>query len=534
MLDQLAAVGGFIEGNVKVLNEAFEVMDQFANIQAVPDDLLNSLTEATEAVDKAQLAGERRKANKDRNSAQVAINRREDEVDPSGMMKFFAGAVNPTEKLAEAQKEVQSTALAMAAGLRAAKIETQEGGHRFLELVDALAKTGTIAKEYRDEFNELADSLIGTGATAKLAQESLSSLTMQFDKRMSSMTTFKTSVTDIINEMESLKKTFEDLASEESDAAIKNLDKMLATLDKIKVSEIEFAREMSRINLEAEQRKRIQLPEGGSIGATPLMQKQLKRELDAAKANAQVRKAQADLDLAMDPSSTTDPAQVDILTKKLETAKAAAKNLNDELNFGNRVLTKVAETFETSLTSAIEGLITGTKSLKEAFADMARSILAAIARMIAEMIAFRIVSAIMGSFMSPAPGTITQAGHGVTDYSGFVRYGGVMSEGKKVAGYAVGGIARGPQAGYPALLHGTEAVVPLPNGKSIPVDMKGAGQNNNVTVNVAIDKDGNAKQDSQADSNDGANLGTAIAAVVQKELLNQKRAGGILNPMGVS
>jgi hypothetical protein len=109
-----------------------------------------------------------------------------------------------------------------------------------------------------------------------------------------------------------------------------------------------------------------------------------------------------------------------------------------------------------------------------------------------------------------------------------------MSEGKKVAGYAVGGIARGPQAGYPALLHGTEAVVPLPNGKSIPVDMKGAGQNNNVTVNVAIDKDGNAKQDSQADSNDGANLGTAIAAVVQKELLNQKRAGGILNPMGVS
>ena len=64
--------------------------------------------------------------------------------------------------------------------------------------------------------------------------------------------------------------------------------------------------------------------------------------------------------------------------------------------------------------------------------------------------------------------------------------------------------------------------------------MKGAGQNNNVTVNVAIDGQGNARQDKQSDSNEGANLGSAIAAAVQKELHNQKRAGGILNPMGVS
>lgn len=35
---------------------------------------------------------------------------------------------------------------------------------------------------------------------------------------------------------------------------------------------------------------------------------------------------------------------------------------------------------------------------------------------------------------------------------------------------ARGGIARGPDSGYPATLHGIEAVVPLPNGRSIPVD----------------------------------------------------------------
>lgn len=36
-------------------------------------------------------------------------------------------------------------------------------------------------------------------------------------------------------------------------------------------------------------------------------------------------------------------------------------------------------------------------------------------------------------------------------------------------GYATGGIASGPASGYPVLLHGEEAVVPLPDGRSIPV-----------------------------------------------------------------
>lgn len=45
------------------------------------------------------------------------------------------------------------------------------------------------------------------------------------------------------------------------------------------------------------------------------------------------------------------------------------------------------------------------------------------------------------------------------------------------AQYAEGGIARGPKSGYPAELHGTEAVIPLPDGKSVPVEMQGARLN---------------------------------------------------------
>lgn len=38
-------------------------------------------------------------------------------------------------------------------------------------------------------------------------------------------------------------------------------------------------------------------------------------------------------------------------------------------------------------------------------------------------------------------------------------------------GYRYGGVASGPKSGYTALLHGTEAVVPLPDNRSIPVEM---------------------------------------------------------------
>jgi hypothetical protein len=40
------------------------------------------------------------------------------------------------------------------------------------------------------------------------------------------------------------------------------------------------------------------------------------------------------------------------------------------------------------------------------------------------------------------------------------------------AEFKQGGIAKGPDSGYPAMLHGLEAVVPLPNNKKIPVDIK--------------------------------------------------------------
>jgi len=117
----------------------------------------------------------------------------------------------------------------------------------------------------------------------------------------------------------------------------------------------------------------------------------------------------------------------------------------------------------------------------------------------------------------------------------FGRRGGVFNgSSKNLAGYSTGGIAKGSHAGYPAVLHGTEAVVPLPNGKSIPVDMGGAAgmQQNNVNVNVVVNNDGTAETNSEQDSREAAKLGKNIARAVQTEIQNQKRAGGMLSPYG--
>ena len=205
----------------------------------------------------------------------------------------------------------------------------------------------------------------------------------------------------------------------------------------------------------------------------------------------------------------------------VEDIDATKEGMNDLTRIG----LQLGNTLQSSLSSAFSSLIDGTKSAKQAFADMALSMLKNLGDIIAKMLMMRLLESAFGG---------TSIGNFLGVETPSKRYGGIVSNGKDMNGYASGGIARGANAGYPAMLHGTEAVVPLPNGRSIPVDMKGAGQQNNVTVNVSVDNQGNASTNTQQDSAQAGNLGQVIARAVQQELQNQKRSGGILNPYGAA
>ena len=206
------------------------------------------------------------------------------------------------------------------------------------------------------------------------------------------------------------------------------------------------------------------------------------------------------------------------------------------------ILAKMAENKQalfdgiaSSLSNAFTSIVTGTSSAKEAFKSMAISILSQISSMIAQMMIMRILMSAFGMGAStpmdnqspmPTPGMFNTEPR-------FARNGGIFSGNKKTQGYAAGGVGRGSTSGYPAVLHGTEAVVPLPNGRSIPVDMgkSGGTSNNNIVVNISTDGQSSNQGSTGPDMD---KLGNAVAAAVQIELHNQKRSGGILNPYGAA
>ena len=70
-----------------------------------------------------------------------------------------------------------------------------------------------------------------------------------------------------------------------------------------------------------------------------------------------------------------------------------------------------------------------------------------------------------------------------------------------------------------------EAYVPLPDGKRIPVNMKGGGGSVG-SINVTVNVDGSS--DVKADGQQGAELGKLIAASVKAIIINEKRPGGEL------
>jgi len=200
----------------------------------------------------------------------------------------------------------------------------------------------------------------------------------------------------------------------------------------------------------------------------------------------------------------------------LSVAQADAQRMNENMK-------GLGENLQQGLAGAFESMITGAKSAKEAFADMAKSTLMYLAKIIAQELALKVVRGAMGMFGF--------ADGGITPSQSLAKGGYSL----KRNNYARGGTARGAQSGYAATLHGNEAVVPLPDNRSIPVTLNGAGgQNNNVTVNVAMGGDGQSQQNSQGDSNMAANIGKMVAGAVQEELQYQKRSGGILNPYGAS
>ena len=143
--------------------------------------------------------------------------------------------------------------------------------------------------------------------------------------------------------------------------------------------------------------------------------------------------------------------------------------------------------FANGMTDALMSVVDGSMSAKDAFKEFAAQFLMSIAQMIIQSIVFAAIRTALGipPGVGLADGGIVGGGLGsLTPLASGGVVGGGMGRLMPLKGYANGGpIVSGPHVALVGEGRHNEAVVPLPDGKSIPVDMSGAPE---TAVNINI------------------------------------------------
>ena len=224
-----------------------------------------------------------------------------------------------------------------------------------------------------------------------------------------------------------------------------------------------------------------------------------------------------------------------------EEAIAHLQNFNMEMKIANMELdtmekigTSVGSALTDGLANAFVEVAKGTTTFADAFRQMTIKVLADIAAMTMKMAIFKMIAGLIGGSSVPMGVKGSEIGSFGPDFGIEIQKGGpnpfaVRSGGIASAqgyrSYARGGVAMGPDSGYAATLHGTEAVVPLGNSRSIPVELKGAGGGvNNITVNVNGGTEGGGQTPEQ-----GKALGQMIQVATMEIIQREKRPGGVLS-----
>jgi hypothetical protein len=204
-----------------------------------------------------------------------------------------------------------------------------------------------------------------------------------------------------------------------------------------------------------------------------------------------------------------------------------------------------------SFGQVFKGMISGTASAKETLAGFFRSIADSfgdmVARMIAEWAKIQIAqnapnlfSALRGAtsplsaaapgagaaeVAAPAPATIQwpalQPLPPLPEALQVLPFSQRLSTGA----FATGGIITGPTLSLMGEGRYNEAVVPLPDGRSIPVELGGGASNVQSSIVINIDGNGNVQS---SDSSNASDFGRRIEGAVKQVIVNELRPGGVL------
>lgn len=203
------------------------------------------------------------------------------------------------------------------------------------------------------------------------------------------------------------------------------------------------------------------------------------------------------------------------------------RQLTDKFTMAQTSVNAISEAIGT----AFNGIVTGTATMRDALGGMFRDIANSFAEMASSILReavkanlLRLLN-IFGPQGSPIGAPVLGSPvKSITSPIKPMANGGITAGGFRA--FATGGIVTGPTLGLVGEGRYNEAVVPLPDGKSIPVQL-GGGAGSNVSTNIVVNVN-NGQAQSQTTGQGGQALARELEGAVRQVILKESRPGGII------
>lgn len=202
------------------------------------------------------------------------------------------------------------------------------------------------------------------------------------------------------------------------------------------------------------------------------------------------------------------------------------------------VASGVGDAISTAFTQGFADIITGTSSVQDVLGNMFKSIgqsfMKLAQQIIADMIKMLIFKSLLGLFGGGTmPGGVGMGagnlGGGTMQSGMFGGTFGAIGPNFGIPQGAKGGIVSAPTVAMVGEGSMNEAIVPMPDGKAIPVDIKGLdGAGGGITSNVTVNVNNEGKGNSEMNGDGAGKLGKAIDSAIRKVIMDERRSGGLL------
>jgi tape measure domain-containing protein len=265
---------------------------------------------------------------------------------------------------------------------------------------------------------------------------------------------------------------------------------------------------------------------------------ELQREVDLLR----LRNQAAVLNAPLGQERLVELQQNPNLTPEQAKAQFALEEQNRRLQVLREGASSLAGTINSTLGDSLVNLATNfgnaqqiglnfLQTLADGFKQLASTIIQELTRAfvnqaVSKIFGFAVNALVPGGASAVGGGnSVAQLNQGFQQYPLLANANGNILRGGFQA-FANGGVVTGPTLGLVGEGRFNEAVVPLPDGRKIPVDL-GGNTGNNISTNIVVNVN-NGQASSQVNGGGGQSLGRELEGAVRSVILKESRPGGII------